>query len=106
MKILYYWMQICKGLLEFRQVTPELIDKLAELVSNIVSIKDEEPFSAAAVSNYMTRGGIFDWVKALLELAKVENKDLIKIIKETALEALVLIHHIKNSLQIISYFLI
>ena len=106
LKVIKYWLMVCKWLLEYRQVTPEFLEKMIIFVSHILGAKEDSQYSAKDVIALSNNEGNFAWVRALLELAKIYNKDQIKLLKEVALEILVLVTYIKTSVQIISYFVV
>ncbi len=102
LKIVEGWMLIAKSLLEFRQITPDFMDKILHVCVHILSSRDDSQYSSLAVITY-SKGGNIGWLKSLLELGKIRNRDRLQFIKEKALDIMVLLHTIKGSLQIIAY---
>lgn len=77
------------------------MDKLVMFVESIVSFKESTEYSASLVAHLANRGAEFDWVKALLEQAKLGNKPEVKKLKESALDVLILISQLRENLHII-----
>ena len=91
-------------MLEYRQLTFEFLAKLIQFVLYILSSREDTPYSIDLVSKMSDSRIELIWIKALLEQAKQGNKQDIKVLKEIALDALILIYHIKGNLHIIGYY--
>jgi hypothetical protein len=102
-KITGNWLLIGRGLLKYKQVTADFLKKLMTFLDYILSSKEDTEYSTRLVSNLANNRSELDWIKALLEQGKAGSKNKIKKLKDSALEALILIHRINDNLHIIRF---